>query len=418
MLQPSEPVQAVLNSNQYDLEVAGRTLLLNEARSNSYFLLGELHGENEIPALIDALWPAMWKAGYRHIGAEISPWAAYQLEFAPVGHGPRITGLWTRRQAMNAHAVASPGTSVLWGCDMEEMQPESLIRELAALNSSNPVLQEMVQLTGKGYSRKLSPTLIELATKAGPMKDKIIGGISLRQNLLATLEIDKNRASPQTKMIAQNERELLMKQQFLAHLQHESQPGSKVLLRFGRNHLHRGFDARGISTLGNFVAEYATAHGQQAFNVGAFAAGGKETLMGETWDADERQDEPTFALLAENAKYPATLFDLRPLRPLLHGIPQEKRTPLEVNLIYWADSYDALDLLQDRHPVGPGIDDLSCHRCLRPVRYNTNKRLPYRGGAKTRDYFGRSHSSEVDATIRERQPMKNLTRTHCPWFCL
>lgn len=340
--QPSEPILAVLNSNQYDLEVAGRTLLLNEAKSNSYFLLGELHGENEIPSLIDALWPEMWKAGYRHIGAEVSPWAAYELEVAPVGHGPAITGLWTRRQAMNAHAVASPGTSVLWGCDMEEIQPESLIRELAALNSGNPILHEMVQLTGKGYSRKLSPTLIELATKAGPMNDKKIGGIPLRQNLLATLEIDKNRASSDTKMIAQNERELLMKQQILTHLQHESQPGSKVLLRFGRNHLHRGFDARGISTLGNFVAEYATAHRQQAFNVGAFAAGGKETLMGETWDADERQDEPTFALLAQNAKFPATIFDLRPLRPLLHDIPQEKRTSLEVNLIYWADSYDAL----------------------------------------------------------------------------
>jgi hypothetical protein len=338
----SESILSVLNSNQYDLEVAGRAFLLDEARSNDYFLLGELHGENEIPALMDSLWPEMWKAGYRHIGAEISPWAAYQLEFIPAGQSHEITGLWTRRQAMDAHAVASPGISVLWGCDMEEMQAESLIRELAALNSSNPILQEMVQLTRKGYSRTLAPTLIELATNAGPIKDKKIGGISLRQNLLATLEIEKNRASPDTKMIAQNQRELLMKQQFLAHLQQESLPGSKILLRFGRNHLHRGFDARGISTLGNFVAEFATAHGQQAFNVGAFAAGGKETLMGESWDADERQDEPTFALLAENAKYPAALFDLRSLRPLLHGIPQEKRTVLEVNLIYWADSYDAL----------------------------------------------------------------------------
>ena len=64
--------------------------------------------------------------------------------------------------------------------------------------------------------------------------------------------------------------------------------------------------------------------------------------MGETFDADERQDELTFALLAEKAKYSATVFDLRPLRPLLHAIPQEKRSALQTNLIYWADSYDAL----------------------------------------------------------------------------
>ncbi len=121
----------------------------------------------------------------------------------------------------------------------------------------------MVQLTRRGYSRKLAPALIELATKAGPMKDKKIVGISLRQNLLATLEIDRDRVSPDTKMIAQNERELLMKQQLLAHLQHESQPGSKVLVRFGHNHLHRGFDTRGISTLGNFVVEFATRTGSR-----------------------------------------------------------------------------------------------------------------------------------------------------------
>jgi len=38
----------------------------------------------------------------------------------------------------------------------------------------------------------------------------------------------------------------------------------------------------------------------------------------------------------------ATLFDLRPLRALLHDIPSEKRSETQRNLAYWADSYDAL----------------------------------------------------------------------------
>src|SRR5271168_4601935 len=80
----------------------------------------------------------------------------------------------------------------------------------------------------------------------------------------------------------------------------------------------------------------------KAFNVGAFGAGGKATLLGNTWNADEREDELAFALLAEKAKYPATLFDLRPIRALLHQIPPEKRSALQNNLVYWADSYDAL----------------------------------------------------------------------------
>ncbi len=64
--------------------------------------------------------------------------------------------------------------------------------------------------------------------------------------------------------------------------------------------------------------------------------------MGETFDADERSDELTFALLAEIARYSSSVFDLRPLRELLHRIPQDKRSALEINLTYWADSYDAL----------------------------------------------------------------------------
>ena len=64
--------------------------------------------------------------------------------------------------------------------------------------------------------------------------------------------------------------------------------------------------------------------------------------MGQTFSADERQDEPTFALLADIAGKNATLFDLRTVRATLHSIPREQRTRLEVNLVYWADSYDFL----------------------------------------------------------------------------
>lgn len=56
------------------MERGGRAFLLNEATNNDFFLLGELHGDNEIPALLDVVWPQMWTVGYRHIAAEVSPW--------------------------------------------------------------------------------------------------------------------------------------------------------------------------------------------------------------------------------------------------------------------------------------------------------------------------------------------------------
>jgi hypothetical protein len=337
-------ILAVLATHQYNLETDGRAFLLSEVGNNDFFLLGELHGANEIPALLRTLWPEMWKQGYRHVAAEVSHWAANQFERVPAGKGPEIRGLWTRQEAADVRAPAGPGAAVLWGCDMEEVQPEFLIRELAVLNPNDFNLKQMVELTKNGYNRKLAPDLLDLARSSKARSDEQPNGVSLRENLIATLEIEAHRLNPDTKMMAQLEREQLMKKQFLTHFRQISSPAaaSKVLLRFGRNHLHRGYDARGISTLGNFIAEFAIADGRKAFNVGAFGAGGKAALLGDAWDADERPDEPTFALLADSAKYSATIFDLRPLRRLLHQIPQEKRTALESNLIYWSDSYDAL----------------------------------------------------------------------------
>jgi hypothetical protein len=44
---------------QYDLLTDGQAFLLREAANASFFMLGELHGENEIPSLIRNLWPSI-----------------------------------------------------------------------------------------------------------------------------------------------------------------------------------------------------------------------------------------------------------------------------------------------------------------------------------------------------------------------
>jgi hypothetical protein len=282
--QPSTEILAVLSANQYDIHNEGRDFLLREAMKNDFFLLGELHGDNEIPALLAVLWPEMWKRGYQHIAAELSPWAAYQLEFVPAGQGPEIQALWTKQEANAVHAFANSKTSVLWGCDMEEEQPQFLIRTLATLNPTDSNLSRMVELTQRGYNRQEAPDLLAFAERSDASADEEVNDVSLRENLIATLKIETNRLSRDTKMVAQNDRELLMKDQFLKHYRRDSRTGkAKVLFRFGRNHLHRGYDARGISTLGNFIAECAISEGKKAFNVGAFGAGGTASLVGSTW---------------------------------------------------------------------------------------------------------------------------------------
>jgi hypothetical protein len=238
---------------------------------------------------------------------------------------------------------------------MDEFQPGLLIGDLSRANPSNVILEQMVGITRAGYERRMAPELLDLAHGLTNIRDLVVDDTSLLGNVRSTLEIESDRLKPETKFSAQIARESLMKELFL--LRYREHVGSnlkeKVLARFGRNHLHRGYDARGISTFGNFISEFAFSEHKTVFNVAAFGAGGKASFGGETWDADERGDDLAFDFLASLARYPATVFDLRPIRPILHGIPEEKRSPVEQRLIYWVDSYDAILCYKNVSPLQP-----------------------------------------------------------------
>jgi len=318
--QTDQPIADLLKIHQYDLAAEGKALLEKEARAASFFLIGGLHGDKETPALVDSLWPTV---GYQYLAAEMSPWAASRLK---VSH--------------------------MRGSDIEEPQPHSLIRELAQVNPKNRELQSMVELTKDGYKRPLAPKLFKLAASMGEVKDTAPGGISLREQVMRTLEVEVERANRQgnDRLAASVRRETVMKQFFLSH--YRTAGGKpKVIAVFGQNHLHRGIDRRGVSTLGNFIAELATAEGVQSFHVVLFAAGGKINFFG-LQDIDQRKDDPTFAVFASAARYPATVFDLRPIRRALHQIAPEKLSASDAGLLYWADSYDAIVCYREVTPAG------------------------------------------------------------------
>jgi hypothetical protein len=87
----------------------------------------------------------------------------------------------------------------------------------------------------------------------------------------------------------------------------QGDPAPKVMLRFGAKHLFRGIDRRGVSTLGNFVAELALANDREVFNVAELAGGGKILAAGQVVDFPGQLDDPALAFLASIARYPATV---------------------------------------------------------------------------------------------------------------
>ena len=69
-------------------------------------------------------------------------------------------------------------------------------------------------------------------------------------------------------------------------------------------------------------------------------------------DAMVGEDDPAFGVFASVARYPATVFDLRPIRRALHQIALDKLSPRESGLLYWADAYDAIVCYREVTPAG------------------------------------------------------------------
>jgi hypothetical protein len=305
-----DAVSEVLQTHQWDLSTEGMTFLLKEGTQASFFLVGGLHGDRETPALVESLWPKLQTAGYRYIVAEMSPWKASRMK-----------------------------ASHIRGGDVEEPRPDLLIRDLAAANPQNKPLQSMVSVVKDGYRRMLAPDLLQSASQIGDVKDTTDGGIALKTLILRTLDVEVARLSA-NRQPASVLRETFMKELFVTHYR-AAGSAPKVMAVYGQNHLGRGIDRRGVSTLGNFIAEFAIAEHVQSFHVELFAAGG-QIAFGGLRDIDQRKDELSFDVLASAARFPATVFDLRPLRPLLRRTLVDKLSPHEASLLYSADAYDAI----------------------------------------------------------------------------
>jgi hypothetical protein len=328
--QGAKDLDRLLDSSQFDLAAGGREFLSGQVSRASFLLVGGLHGDNETQALFQSMMPSLGE-GPTLVVTEMSPWAAGRLSAAiPDSAGVRLRGV-----------------------DIEASQLPRLIREIAAANPESRPLQDMLALVKDGYQRTLASDLLLLAHRIGDVKDSSPGGVPLAVLLTRTLEVEADRSRPETADLqASVRRERVMKDFFLTHYRAAAGAGAKpkVAAVFGRNHLHRGIDRRGVSTLGNFITEFATAEGAETFNVALFAAGGKVALGGVR-EFDERSADPAFGHLASVARYSATVFDMKPLREPLQKIPAAVRTPVQQSLLYWANSYDAVVCYREVTPT-------------------------------------------------------------------
>ena len=125
-----------------------------------------------------------------------------------------------------------------------------------------------------------------------------------------------------------------LKQNFTAdylHLAQQRGHEPRVLLKFGDNHLYRGFDTTNTSNLGNYISEFADERGFTSLHILIRGIRGQESHNMGTGRPDQSTDvdyakSPEGEPLSLTPFYGQadpnqwTLFDLRPLRPKLRSL--------------------------------------------------------------------------------------------------
>jgi hypothetical protein len=121
---------------------------------------------------------------------------------------------------------------------------------------------------------------------------------------------------------ANRERALLMKHNFLAEYERLSATAGKpprVLLKFGGNHLFKGFDETDLNDLGNFVTEFADGLGSTSLHIEILGIRGEDEAQFGPGQSDRAvaKDTPPGGLApiyTQAYRRGWTVFDLRPLR--------------------------------------------------------------------------------------------------------
>lgn len=145
-----------------------------------------------------------------------------------------------------------------------------------------------------------------------------------------------------------------MKKHFMSYYQQAlAQEGNppRVLFKFGVNHIKKGRSYTNVYDIGNLVAELA--YNSRSFHLFVLGAAGMQNaylpFVGNEADKNKKIDAVATYDFAEVKPFMAaadlklwTVFDLRPLRPLLHAQKLGSLAPNTKELIW---GYDAVLLM-------------------------------------------------------------------------
>jgi erythromycin esterase-like protein len=353
------PLSKALRANRYALTVKdgemggpGAPFLRNLLSQAQFVAIGEEHGTREVPQFVWATCRAMAPEGLDAMAIEAGPLMTAKLQqWTMESDGINKFAMfekqypdsiaffyWQQEFDLLSHCqqATAPHTLHLWGLDQEFLGSPVFILQQILTTGLDP---EATAIATKILAKCSSDKRDSFASKS--WKDACMfrlseadltslqssvarGGNLHAQELTAALIKTQhiyNLHEAGHPYDANRERALLLKHNFNANYQQlaKTDERPRVLLKFGNNHLYKGFDESNLNDLGNFVTEFADGIGSVSLHIEVLGIRGEdeeEVGLGrpDKAVAKDLSVSPLASLVAES--YPATLtvFDLRPLR--------------------------------------------------------------------------------------------------------
>lgn len=311
------PLGKLLRDNRYELTVQdgemsgpGAPFLKRLLSKAQFVAIGEEHGTREVPQFVWATCRAMATDKLDAIAiesgslatAKLQQWTAesdgsVKLAAFERGHPDSIAFFyWQQEFDLLSHCqqATAPRTLHLWGLDQEFLgSPSFILQQILAARPSSETAAIVKKLldqcsldTQKSFAsgRWRDSCMLQLsAVDLANLQSAAAHTTNLRaQELVAALVKTEHIYSFHENghsYDANRERALLLKQNFVADYQQLSKTNGRpprVLLKFGANHLYKGFDMTDLNDLGNFVTEFADGLGSAALHIAVLGVSGEE----------------------------------------------------------------------------------------------------------------------------------------------
>ena len=379
---PQARLLAALQANRLPLTVSdgpagpGWDWLVQQARDARFTLIGEEHGVAETAQLAAALFTALRGSGYSRMAIELSPIIAQDIEAAARRNGlqgildffakPNTwSPMYLREEAQFLAAVINAAPKherVLWGFDRELFSDRYLIAKLEARvpPRARESFARLKEASASAWAQQnpflfsQGPAVVAAVRAAWPNPDHD------SDTILRTLEESLAINAAPNAWASSDRRAQWMRNNLAALLGEERGRGSKVMLKFGYNHMIRGANYVNIFDLGAMTDEVAALSESRAFHILVLPGlGSRQAVLGpgrsftsvssDEFDEFKAGDQRLTRVLSNANATGHEVIDLRALRPLaMRGLEGWNS-----DVVRTIHGYDAALIWKEAHAASP-----------------------------------------------------------------